>query len=82
MFTLLGHLARRTVRRVVRIYYPKIEISGGERGIAFVNTHGNNMDADTVTLTYQGAKIEKPVPVWISPGQPDMVRATSCTSWA
>ena len=49
------------------------EISGGERGIAFVNTHGNNMASDLVTLTYQGAKIEKPVPVWISPGQPDDV---------
>ena len=31
MFTLLGHIARRTVRRVVRIYYPRIEISGGEK---------------------------------------------------
>ncbi|MEQ1764394.1 MAG: TAT-variant-translocated molybdopterin oxidoreductase, partial [Pyrinomonadaceae bacterium] len=49
------------------------EISGGERGIAFVNTHGNNMSSDLVTLTYQGGKIEKPVPVWISPGQPDDV---------
>jgi MoCo/4Fe-4S cofactor protein with predicted Tat translocation signal len=49
------------------------EISGGERGTAFVNTHGNNMSADTVTLTYQGSKIQKPVPVWIMPGQPDDV---------
>ncbi len=49
------------------------EISGGERGIAFINTHGNNMSSDLVTLTYQGGKIEKPVPVWISPGQPDDV---------
>ncbi len=49
------------------------EISGGERGTAFINTHGNNMASDLVTLTYQGGKIEKPVPVWISPGQPDDV---------
>ncbi|NOT47213.1 MAG: TAT-variant-translocated molybdopterin oxidoreductase [Acidobacteria bacterium] len=49
------------------------EISGGERGIAFINTHGSNMAADTVTLTYQGADIKKAVPVWISPGQPDGV---------
>ena len=49
------------------------EISGGERGTAFINTKGSNMTADTVTLTYQGSKIEKPVPVWISPGQPDDV---------
>ncbi|MBK9155878.1 MAG: TAT-variant-translocated molybdopterin oxidoreductase [Chloracidobacterium sp.] len=49
------------------------EISGGERGTAFINTYGSNMSADTVNLTYQGSKIEKPVPVWISPGQPDDV---------
>jgi molybdopterin-containing oxidoreductase family iron-sulfur binding subunit len=51
----------------------KREISGGERGTAFITTHGNNMSADNVTLTYQGAKIEKPVPMWIAPGQPDDV---------
>ncbi|HMQ03748.1 MAG TPA: TAT-variant-translocated molybdopterin oxidoreductase [Pyrinomonadaceae bacterium] len=49
------------------------EISGGERGTAFINTYGSNMGADTVKLTYQGAEISKPVPVWISPGQPDDV---------
>jgi molybdopterin-containing oxidoreductase family iron-sulfur binding subunit len=31
------------------------------------------MYADLVTLTYQGQTISKPVPVWISPGQPDDV---------
>ena len=31
MFTVIGHLARRIVRRVVRVYYPRIEISGGEK---------------------------------------------------
>ncbi|MGI8811431.1 MAG: TAT-variant-translocated molybdopterin oxidoreductase [Pyrinomonadaceae bacterium] len=51
----------------------KREISGGERGFAFVNTHGNNMSADTVRLKFQGSEIEKPVPVWIAPGQPDDV---------
>lgn len=49
------------------------EISGGERGIAFINTYGNNMTSDLVTLKFQGGTIEKPVPVWISPGQPDDV---------
>ena len=49
------------------------EISGGERGTAFIDTHGNNMGADLVTLTFQGGQISKPVPVWISPGQPDDV---------
>ena len=49
------------------------EISGGERGIAFINTYGNNMSSDLVTLKYQGGTIGKPVPVWISPGQPDDV---------
>ena len=49
------------------------EISGGERKKAFINSRGSNMAADLVWLTYQGSKIEKPVPVWISPGQPDDV---------
>ena len=49
------------------------EISGGERGTAFINTKGSNMGADLVTVTYQGGKISKPVPVWITPGQPDGV---------
>lgn len=49
------------------------EISGGERGTAFVNTKGNNMTADLVTLKYQGGEIKKGVPMWISPGQPDDV---------
>lgn len=49
------------------------EISGGERGTAFINTKGSNFFADTVTLNYMGVNIEKPVPVWISPGQPDDV---------
>ena len=49
------------------------EISGGERGTAFINTRGSNMTADVVTLNYQGANISKGVPVWIQPGQPDDV---------
>lgn len=49
------------------------EISGGERGAAFINTHGTNMTADTVILQYQGGQVQKPVPVWIQPGQPDDV---------
>ena len=49
------------------------EKSGGERGVAFINTRGNNMAADLVTLNYQGANISKGVPVWIAPGHPDDV---------
>ena len=49
------------------------ERSGGERPISFINSHGNNMFADLVSLNYQGGTIEKPVPMWISPGQPDDV---------
>ncbi|MBA2379393.1 MAG: 4Fe-4S dicluster domain-containing protein, partial [Blastocatellia bacterium] len=49
------------------------EISGGERGTAFINTHGSNMTSDLVTLTYQGRQMSQVVPVWISPGQPDDV---------
>ena len=49
------------------------EISGGERGTAFINTWGSNMSADMVTVTYNGGTIKKGVPVWIQPGQPDGV---------
>lgn len=49
------------------------EISGGERGIPFVTTRGTNMSSDLVRLTYQGGEIAKPVPMWITPGQPDDV---------
>ena len=49
------------------------EKSGGVRGTSFVNTRGGNMSSDLVTLKYQGADIQKPVPMWIAPGQPDDV---------
>lgn len=49
------------------------EISGGQRGTAFIDTKGSNMDADLVTLSYQGETIKTAVPVWIAPGQPDDV---------
>lgn len=49
------------------------EMSGGVRGISFINTKGGNMSSDLVTLTYQGGQIQKSVPMWISPGQPDDV---------
>jgi molybdopterin-containing oxidoreductase family iron-sulfur binding subunit len=48
------------------------EKSGGVRGIPFLETKGTNMDADVVTLTYQGAELGG-VPMWIAPGQPDDV---------
>ena len=32
-----------------------------ERGTAFINTYGNNMSSDLVTLTYQGATVSERV---------------------
>lgn len=49
------------------------EKSGGVRGTSFISTKGGNMFSDLVTLKYQGADIQKPVPMWITPGQPDDV---------
>ena len=46
---------------------------GGERPLSFVTSKGNNTYADLVTLSYQGGTIQKPVPMWIQPGQPDDV---------
>ena len=46
---------------------------GGSQGTSFINTKGGNQFSDTVTLKFQGADIEKPVPMWITPGQPDDV---------
>ena len=47
--------------------------AGAERPISFINSKGSNMFSDVVTLTYQGGTISKPVPVGITPGQPDDV---------
>ncbi len=49
------------------------EFAGGAQGTSFINTKGGNQFADLATLTYQGGKIEKPVPMWVAPGQPDGV---------
>lgn len=49
------------------------EYTGGAQGTSFINTHGGNQFSDLVTVKYQGADIQKPVPMWISPGQPDDV---------
>ena len=49
------------------------EFAGGSQGTSFINTKGGNQFSDVVTLKYQGADIEKPVPMWIAPGQPDDV---------
>ena len=46
---------------------------GGSQGTSFINTKGGNQFSDTVKVTYQGADIEMPVPMWITPGQPDDV---------
>lgn len=49
------------------------ELVGGSQGSTFINTKGGNLFSDLVTLNYEGADIEKPVPMWIAPGQPDDV---------
>ncbi len=48
------------------------EISGGERGISFIETRGTNMSADVLTVRLPGGEVAN-VPAWISPGQPDDV---------
>jgi molybdopterin-containing oxidoreductase family iron-sulfur binding subunit len=47
------------------------KMTGAGQGTSFVNTYGGNLYSDLAKLTYQGAEISKPVPVWIAPGQPD-----------
>ena len=49
------------------------EFSGGSQGASFINTRGGNQNSDLVTIKYQGADIKEPVPMWITPGQPDDV---------
>ena len=49
------------------------EFVGGQQGTSFINTKGGNQFSDLVTVKYQGSEISKPVPMWISPGQPDDV---------
>ena len=51
----------------------KREMIGARQGTTFINTKGGNLFSDLVTLKYQGADIQKGVPMWISPGQPDDV---------
>jgi molybdopterin-containing oxidoreductase family iron-sulfur binding subunit len=48
-------------------------MTGAGQGTSFINTYGGNLYSDLAKLTYQGAEISKPVPVWIVPGQPDDV---------
>jgi MoCo/4Fe-4S cofactor protein with predicted Tat translocation signal len=49
------------------------EMAGAKQGTSFINTKGGNLFSDLVTITYQGGQIQKGVPLWISPGQPDDV---------
>ncbi len=49
------------------------DFAGGAQGTSFINTKGGNQFSDLVKISYQGAEIAKPVPVWIQPGQPDDV---------
>ena len=47
--------------------------AGAEEGTAFVATKGGNLYSDLVTLTVNGQRTEKPLPVWVQPGQADGV---------
>ena len=47
--------------------------AGGDRPPSFITSHGSNLYCDLATLTFQGGTLSKPVPMWISPGQPDDV---------
>ena len=49
------------------------EMAGAKQGTTFINTRGGNLFSDLVTLNYQGSDVRKPVPMWVSPGQPDDV---------
>ena len=70
----VGLISPKTAARLgVNRSYTEKELGGGEEGYAFINTKGGNKFSDLVTVTYQGAQIEKGVPMWITPGQPDDV---------
>ncbi len=49
------------------------EYAGGAQGESFINTKGGNQNSDLVTLKYQGVEMTAPVPMWVTPGQPDDV---------
>ncbi len=67
-------ISPRTAERLgINVDLDKREYAGGVRGTSFINTKGGNTFSDLVTLTYQGADIQKPVPMWVTPGQPDDV---------
>jgi MoCo/4Fe-4S cofactor protein with predicted Tat translocation signal len=47
--------------------------AGGERPPSFIDSKGSNLYCDLATLSIPGGALSKPVPIWISPGQPDDV---------
>lgn len=49
------------------------DYAGGEEPTAFIDSKGQNMNADLLEVTYNGGKITEKVPAWITPGQPDGV---------
>jgi molybdopterin-containing oxidoreductase family iron-sulfur binding subunit len=70
----VGLISPKTAERLgINRGYKERELGGGSEGTAFINTKGGNKFSDLVTLTYQGAQIQKGVPMWITPGQPDDV---------
>ncbi len=70
----VGLISPRTAERLgINTGSDDREFAGGTRGSSFINTKGGNTFSDLVTVTYQGVDIQKPVPMWITPGQPDDV---------
>ncbi len=71
----VGLISPKTAERlgINQVHRDPKEQNGGELGTTFYNTHGGNLFSDLVTLQFQGGQIEKPVPMWIQPGQPDDV---------
>ncbi len=67
-------ISPRTAKKLgINLNNDEREYVGGSQGASFINTKGGNQFSDLVTLKYQGGEIQKPVPMWIAPGQPDDV---------
>src|SRR5207237_7555321 len=70
----VGLISPKTAQRLgINQTRDRREMAGATQGTTFINTKGGNLFSDLVKLTVGGLPIEKTVPMWISPGQPDDV---------